>query len=111
MKWFTRVFFALFLAFGAQTASAGSGHYHGPVTDAQAGQIAQNVVSNLAAKGSLANSWSNTSLNSLSKTSLDGNMVWRAEFSNAAETAPERRKLNIYLTLTGGFIKADFAGK
>ena len=85
MKWFTRVFFALFLAFGAQTASAGSGHYHGPVTEAQAGQIAQNIVRNLTTKGSLS--------------------------SNAAETAPERRKLNVFLTLTGGFIKADFAGK
>ena len=111
MKWFTRVFFALFLAFGAQTASAGSGHYHGPVTEAQAGQIAQNIVRNLTTKGSLSESWGNTSLSSLGKTSLDGNMVWRAEFSNAAETAPERRKLNVFLTLTGGFIKADFAGK
>ena len=111
MKWIQSAFIALFLAFGAQSALAGSGHYHGPVSEEQAGQIAQSVVRNLAGRGDLPDSWSGKSPSSLSRTSLGGNMVWQAEFSNAKETNPERRKLNVFLSLTGGFIKADYAGQ
>ncbi|MEG3618719.1 DUF6488 family protein [Magnetovibrio sp. PR-2] len=109
MKWIQSVIMALFLAFGAQSAMAGAGHYHGPMSEAQAGQLAERVVSNMAQRGNLSTSWGGTSLDSLGKTTLDGNMVWRAVFSNAEEAAPEKRKLNVYLTLTGGFIKADYA--
>lgn len=111
MKWIQSAFIALSLALGTQNAMAGAGHYHGPVSEAQAGQTAESVVRNMAKQGNLSDSWGVTSLTSLSRASMGGNMVWKAEFANPNESVPERRKLNVYLTLTGGFIKADYATK
>lgn len=111
MKWILNAFVAVFLVLGAHNAMAGAGHYHGPMNEQQAGKIAQSIVRNMAEQGSLPTSWGQTPLGSLEKKSLGGNMVWLAEFTNADEANAKKRKMNVYLTLTGGFIKAEYATK
>jgi hypothetical protein len=111
MKWILNAFVAVFLVLGAHNANAGAGHYHGPVNEHQASKIAESIVHNMARQGSLPTSWGQTPIGSLGKTSLDGNTVWQARFSNAEETNAEKRKMNVYLSLTGGFIKAEYATK
>ena len=111
MKSIQMVLVAFFLALGTNNAVAGGGHYHGPVSELQAGSVAQNVVNNMARQGNLAPTWATVQPSSLDKTTLDGNMVWRAAFANDQETDPSKRNLHAYLTLTGGFIKADYAAK
>lgn len=111
MKWILSAFVAVFLILGTHNAMAGAGHYHGPVSEQQASKIATSIVHNMAKQGNLPSSWGQTDMASLGKTTLDGNMVWQAKFSNAKETNAEKRKMNVYLTLTGGFIKAEYAAK
>lgn len=109
MKWFLSAFVAVSLMLGAQAAMAGAGHYHGPVSKEQAGKIAVNIVQNMTKQGSLPTSWAGTSMGSLERTPLNGNLVWRAEFFNAEEPVAEKRKVIVFLTLTGAFIKAEYA--
>lgn len=111
MKWIRTALVALSLVFGAHGAMAGAGHHHGPVSETQAGKIAENIVQDMARRGDLSTSWAKLSANGLEKTSLDGNMVWKAVFSNDQEPSPEKRNLNVYMNLTGGLIKTDYAKK
>ena len=111
MKWIQMVLVAFFLALGTNNAVAGAGHYHGPVSAQQAGNMAQSVVSNMASKGSLAPTWATASRTGLDRTDMNGNLVWRATYANNKETDPAKRNLHVYLTLTGQFIKADYAAK
>ena len=111
MKWFKAALIGFVLMFNTYSAMAGSGHSHGPVTKQQAGQIAENIVQNMVKQNGLASSWAQTSLSSLEQGSLDGNVTWKAAFTNDQETVIEKQKLNVYLTLTGGFIGAEYSTK
>lgn len=99
---------AILLVFGVNTAMAGGNHYHGPIPEAYASKIAQNVIHNMAQRGELSSSWSGLSPVSVKKANLDQNVVWRAVFSNGQETEVNKQNLNVYLTLTGRFIKANY---
>ncbi|HIJ84286.1 MAG: hypothetical protein HW380_2919 [Magnetococcales bacterium] len=111
MKWMQTALVVFSLVFGVNGAMAGSGHHHGPVTEPQVGKIAENIVQDMARRGNLSTSWANRSATGLEKTSLDGNVVWKAVFSNDKEPSPEKRNLNVYINLTGGLIKTDHAKK
>lgn len=111
MKCLKAILVAFVLVFNVNAAVAGSGHHHGPVTKQQAGYLSENIVQNMALQGELSSHWVQASPSSLDKVSLEGNRVWRAVFTNDQETTPEKRKLTVYLTLTGGFLKADYSTK
>ncbi|MBF0589451.1 MAG: hypothetical protein HQL53_09995 [Magnetococcales bacterium] len=111
MKWFQMAIVAFVLVVGANHTMAGGGHYHGPVSQQRVGDISQNLVNNMARKGDLASSWTTASRTSLDRTTIDGNLVWKAVFANEQESDPSRRNLHVFLTLTGGFIKAKYAAK
>lgn len=111
MKWFKVVLIGFFLTFNAIEATAGSGHYHGPVSQAQAEWTAKNIVSNMVRQNSLSQSWEDSPVKSLKRVKLAGDLVWQAIFANDQITVPGEKTLNVFLTLTGGFIKANYTGK
>ena len=111
MKWIKIALITLSVMFVANGAIAGSGHDHGPITEARASQISDKVVHDMAQRGELPPSWAKMSATSLEKISLDGNMVWRSAFSNNQESSPEKRNLNVYMTLTGHLIKTEHSKK
>lgn len=111
MKWIKIVLVTLAMLFVTNGAIAGSGHDHGPITEARASKISEKVVQEMAQRGELPPSWAKISATSLEKITLDGNMVWRAAFSNKQESSLEKRDLNVYMTLTGGLIKTEHAKK
>lgn len=111
MKIFARILVGCFLALGALEATAGSGHYHGPVSQEQAEATAENIVNNMVKQKSLSQSWEGRPVRSLERVKLGGDLVWRAMFSNDQVKVPSEQTLNVFLTLTGGFIRANYTSK
>lgn len=109
MQRLTVVFIGVFLMLIAGNAIAGGNHYHGPIGDKQAGYTAESVVRNLVSQKELEQSWAQSSIKSIKKTKLKGDIVWRAMFTNDQITTPGKKNLNVFLTLTGGFIKAGYS--
>lgn len=111
MQWIKAIFISFFLMFNAVDATAGGGHYHGPVSKEQAERTAKNVVSSLVRQNNLDQSWAQSPMKSIERIKLKGDLVWRAIFANKLITTPGEQNLNVFLTLTGGFITANYTGK
>ena len=107
MPWIKAVFISFFLMLNAVDAMAGGGHYHGPARKEQVERAAKNIVGSLVRQNNLDQSWTQSSMTSIEKIKYKGDLVWRAIFSN--ELA--EKNLNVFLTLTGGFIIANHTGK
>lgn len=108
MKFLKAIFVSLSLLFTASTAIAGSGHYHGPIDQAGAEQRAERAVSSLIKQSVLEPSWQGLPVTSVEKAEYPGDKVWLARFSNAKATDSAKQELYVYLTLTGGFITANY---
>jgi hypothetical protein len=111
MKWLTTIFISFFLMFNAVNATAGGNHYHGPMGERDAAWTAKRVVSSLAQRNTIEQSWAKSPMQSIKKVRVDGDLVWLAKFTNQQATTPDKKNLDVLLTLTGGFIKADYSGK
>ena len=97
--------------FNAVNATAGGNHYHGPMGKRDAEWTAKSVVSSLVRQKNLEQSWAKSPMQSIEKVRVNGDLVWRAKFTNKQATTPDKQNLDVLLTLTGGFIKADYSGK
>ncbi|MBF0266936.1 MAG: hypothetical protein HQL46_16860 [Gammaproteobacteria bacterium] len=111
MKRLTTIFISFFLMFNVVNATAGGGHYHGPMGKADAAWTAKRVVSGLVRQKNLEQSWAKSPMQSIKKVRVEGDLVWLAKFTNSQVTMPGKQNLDVLLTLTGSFIKADYTGK
>jgi len=108
---FVKAIFVSICFFLSSTAFAGSGHYHGPIDQAAAEVKAEKAVSSLVQQDVLEASWKGQPVSSIEKTKRNGDVVWRATFNNATASDKTKRSLFVYLTITGGFITANYTAQ
>ncbi|MBF0383967.1 MAG: hypothetical protein HQL69_23365 [Magnetococcales bacterium] len=111
MKWIATIFISFFLMFNVVNATAGGGHYHGPMGKADVVWTAKRVVSSMAQRNTIEQSWAKSPMQSIEKVRVNGDLVWLAKFTNKQAATQDKQNLDVLLTLTGGFIKADYSGK
>lgn len=111
MKFIKAIFVSLCLTFSATSAFAGSGHAHGPIDQYAAQAKAERTVSNMVKRKVLDNSWQGLPMASIERTKRRGDLIWLARFDNEQVADRSKRKLFVYLTLTGGFITANYTGE
>jgi hypothetical protein len=107
--------FGLVLSIFSFAANAGSGHSHShssePVTEAQATQIATDSVRQLAVKGKLESSWARVKAAGVEQKTYGSKKEWVVVFNNGAVSDGSKRKLYVFLTLTGEYLAANFTGE
>lgn len=91
--------------------SHGHGHSHGPVDQATANLKAKNIVANFIKKKILDKSWESIEVNSSEKKTFNGKQEWVVSFVNEKFADIKKRKLYIFLTLSGSYIAANYTGK
>lgn len=89
----------------------GHGHSHGPATKERAIKIATNVVSNIADKGIIEESWKSVPATSAEQKEFDGQKEWVVIFNNEKVADTAKQKLYIFLTLEGKYLAANYTGK
>lgn len=111
MKFVKALFVSLCLIFTATTAMAGAGHSHGPINQDKVTVKAEKTVNSLINQGVLDNSWAGLPVTTIERTKRNGDLVWLARVENTNAKDAAKRTLYIYLTLTGGFINANYSGQ
>lgn len=113
MKKLNALVLGLGLALASQQALAHSDHADvEPITQAQAGTKAQQVLTKLIAGKKLAGSWSAAKAKDLSaKKSHHGDAVWVAVYVNAAEQDGNKQNLYIVLDEVGNVMSAEHVEK
>ncbi|MCW8901502.1 MAG: DUF6488 family protein [Gammaproteobacteria bacterium] len=105
----------LTLGLFSMIAIAGSGHDHGhshePVNQENASSIATKIVANFIKQKTLDKSWESTTVSSSEKKMFNGKQEWVVSFENEKVTDAKKRKLYIFLTLSGDYIAANYTGK
>ena len=86
-------------------------HSHEPVSQDKAIESATDAVSQLVAKGKLETSWQGIKTAGAEKKQFDKNVEWVVTFNNPAASDKAKQNLYVFLTLTGGYITANFSGK
>lgn len=89
----------------------GHGHSHGPVNKETAHSKATRIVANFIKQKTLDKSWSGTTVSSSEKKKFNGKEEWVVSFVNDKAVDVEKRKLYIFLTLSGDYIAANYTGK
>ena len=89
----------------------GHGHSHGPATEEQAIKNATNVVSNIADKGIIEESWKTVKATSAEQKEFGGQKEWVVIFNNEKVSDAAKQKLYIFLTLEGKYLAANYTGK
>lgn len=89
----------------------GHGHSHEPVNQTTANSNATKIIASFIKKKSLDKSWEGTTVNSSEKKKFNGRQEWVVSFVNGKVTDAEKRKLYIFLTLSGEYIAANYTGK
>lgn len=106
---------SLSLTLFSMVAIAGSGHGHGhshePVNKTTANSKATKIVASFIKQKTLDKSWAGTTVNSSEKKTFDGRQEWVVSFVNEKVTDVKKRKLYVFLTLSGDYIAANYTGK
>ena len=109
------IFFVLSLfsinSFAGSGHSHGHGHSHEPVNQATANLKAKKIVLNLIKQKVINKSWESTTVSSSEKKVFNGKQEWVVSFVNKKIADIKKRKLYIFLSLTGGYIAANYTGK
>ena len=103
------------LALVSTLAIAGGGHGHGhshePVNQATANSKATRIISNFIKQKTLNKSWAGTTVSSSEKKTFNGKQEWVVSFVNEKVEDTKKRKLYVFLTLSGDYIAANYTGK
>lgn len=111
------IIFTFVLCLFSGSVMSGTGHDHGhahshePVSQDIAEQNASRIVNTLIKKGIIEKSWSGIAVDTAEKRKFDGKQEWVVSYKNEAASDPEKRKLYVFLTLTGNYIAANYTGK
>ena len=109
--------FSLMLGIFSITVNAGGGHEHGhghshdPVDQKKANSIATKIVASFIKQKTLDKSWVSISVNSTEKKEFNGQQEWVVMFVNEKVTDEKKRKLYVFLKLSGEYIAANYTGK
>ncbi len=96
-------------------AVAGGGHNHGhshsPVNQKAANAIATKIIASFIKQKTLDKSWASTTVSSSEKKTFNSKQEWVVSFINEKVSDAEKRKLYVFLTLSGDYIAANYTGK
>ena len=101
----------------SMTATAGGGHDHGhghshsPVDQATANSKATKIIASFIKQKTLEKSWAPSIVISSEKKTFNGKQEWVVSFVNKKVTDAKKRKLYVFLTLSGDYIAANYTGK
>ena len=105
------------LALFSMVAIAGGGHDHGhghshePVNQATANSKATKIIASFIKQKTLDKSWAGTTVSSSEKKMFNGRQEWVVSFINEKVADTKKRKLYVFLTLSGDYIAANYTGK
>lgn len=99
------------LAFSGAGHDHGHGHSHDPITQDQAEQSANRIVSTLVKKGVIDASWDGAKVDKSEKKTFEGQSEWVVSYKNEVVSDPEKQTLYIFLTLTGEYVAANYTGQ
>jgi len=114
----TALTFGLLFSLFSFSVMAGGSHDHGhghshsaaPVDQATAQTKATTVVAGLVKRNKLAKSWASVAVNSANKKDFKGKKEWLITFVNNKVADKAKKKLYVFLTLSGDYIAANFSG-
>jgi len=89
----------------------GHGHSHSPVNQATANSKATKIIASFIKKKTLDKSWASTIVSSSEKKTFNGKEEWVVSFINEKVADAKKRKLYVFLTLSGDYIAANYTGK
>ena len=89
----------------------GHGHSHAPVNQATANSKATKILKSFVKQKTIDKSWGSASVSSFEKKSFNGKQEWVVSFMNGKIADAKKRKLYIFLTLSGDYIAANYTGK
>ena len=89
----------------------GHGHSHEPVNQATANSKATKIIANFIKQKVLNKSWAGTTVSSSEKKIFNGEQEWVVSFINKKVEDAKKRKLYVFLTLSGDYIAANYTGK
>ncbi len=98
-------------------AVAGGGHNHGhgyshsPVNQKAANAIATKIIASFIKQKTLDKSWASTTVSTSEKKTFNSKQEWVVSFINEKVTDAKKRKLYVFLTLSGDYIAANYTGK
>lgn len=87
------------------------GHSHSPVNQATANLKATKIIENFIKQKTLDKNWVSIPVNSSEKKRFNGKEEWVVSFVNKKVTDAKKRKLYVFLTLSGDYIAANYTGK
>lgn len=97
------------------TAIAGDdhdhGHSHSPVDQTVAKAKATEIIASFVKQKTIDKSWSSIPAKSVDKKKFDSRQEWVVSFENVKITKADKRKLYVFLTLSGDYIAANYTGK
>lgn len=89
----------------------GHGHGHEPVNQATANLKATKIIASFIKQKTLDKSWAGTTVSSSEKKMFNGSQEWVVSFINEKVADTKKRKLYVFLTLSGDYIAANYTGK
>lgn len=89
----------------------GHGHSHSVVSQNTVNIKAKKIVMNFIKHKKLDESWASTTVNTSMKKTFNGRQEWVVSFVNKKATDTEKRKLYVFLTLSGKYIAVNYTGK
>ena len=89
----------------------GHGHSHSPVDQTTANATATKIIASFIKQKTLNKSWASTTVSSSEKKVFNDRQEWVVSFINEKVADDKKRKLYIFLTLSGDYIAANYTGK
>lgn len=89
----------------------GNGHSHSPVDKMTAKAKANKIIASFVKQKTIGKSWASASTHSIEKKTFNGKQEWVVTFVNKDITDSDKRKLYVFLTLSGDYIAANYTGK
>jgi hypothetical protein len=109
---FTLGFFSVTaIAGGGHDHGHGHGHSHSPVDQATAKTKASKIIASLVKQKTIDKSWTSIPVNAAEKKTFNGKQEWVVSYVNEKVADANKRKLYIFLTLSGDYVAANFTGK
>ena len=105
----------LILSLFSTTIFAGGNHDHGikhpPVNQEVANTYALKVIDSLISRNRIDKSWEAISISATEKKTFDGRQEWVVSFVNENIADEDKKKLYVFLTLSGEYLAVNYTGK